>query len=261
MGIIITGELWVTTQQLVEIAVKAGAILLASGAEIFRVEDTISRICKSYNVECSCIVLPTGIFLSADENTHQTITMIKRIHERKVDLHKVELVNSFSRSLQTVPISYEKAKEILDSIEITPTYSFGIRITTAGLAGLTFTILLGGSIVDGMTAFLVSMLIYFVKENIEKNGFFQIFVFFITGIIAGGTVITVVKLLSGLNIYKTIIGSLIIMLPGVAITSGIKDALYGDIVSSIARLGEAVFAVAAIGAGVGIMLSIGLRWV
>jgi uncharacterized membrane protein YjjP (DUF1212 family) len=261
MGIIITGELKVTTQQLVEIAVKAGAILLASGAEIFRVEDTITRICKSYNAECSSIVLPTGIFISTDGNTHQTITMAKRIHERKVDLHRIELINNFSRSLQNSPIPYEEAKKILNYIENTPTYRFSIRIAMSGLAGLMFTLLLKGSVLDSIAALIISMFIYLVKEEMEKAEFFQIFIFFISGIVAGGSAMFAVNIYPGLNIYKTVIGSLIILLPGVAITSGIKDALYGDIVSSLARLGEAVFTVTALGTGVGVMLSIGLRWV
>lgn len=47
-------------KEVMEIASFAGEILLSSGAEIFRVEDTITRICNSYGVECECFVMPTG---------------------------------------------------------------------------------------------------------------------------------------------------------------------------------------------------------
>jgi len=43
---------------------------------------------------------------------------------------------------------------------------------------------------------------------------------------------------------------LFILLPGLAITNAMKDALYGDIVSSMFRLTEAVFVAAAVGVGV-----------
>jgi len=49
--------------------------------------------------------------------------------------------------------------------------------------------------------------------------------------------------------------------PGLAITNAMKDALYGDIVSSMFRLTEAVFVAAAVGVGVAIALSVGLRWI
>jgi len=36
------------TNQVIEVALKAGEILLTGGAEIYRVEDTVTRICGSY---------------------------------------------------------------------------------------------------------------------------------------------------------------------------------------------------------------------
>jgi len=52
-----------------------------------------------------------------------------------------------------------------------------------------------------------------------------------------------------------------ILVPGFAITNGIKDALFGDIVSSLSRIGEAIYVVVAVGIGVAIMLLLGTRWV
>jgi uncharacterized membrane protein YjjP (DUF1212 family) len=49
-----------------------------------------------------------------------------------------------------------------------------------------------------------------------------------------------------------------ILTPGVAITNGIKDTLYGDFISGIAKLGESILIICAIGAGIGAALSLGL---
>lgn len=90
-------------------------------------------------------------------------------------------------------------------------------------------------------------------------GFFQFLEYFISGLFVGGLSVLAIKLFPGLDIYNIIIGSIMILLPGVAITNGIKDALYGDTVSSLYRVAETVFISVAVGSGVGIILTIGLR--
>lgn len=52
-----------STREALDVASLAGDILLASGAEIFRVEETIDRIARAYGVDSSdAFVLSSGIF-------------------------------------------------------------------------------------------------------------------------------------------------------------------------------------------------------
>lgn len=51
-------------EKIMEIAMRAGHILLENGAEISRVEETIDRICRHYGIEsANSFVLSNGIFL------------------------------------------------------------------------------------------------------------------------------------------------------------------------------------------------------
>jgi len=249
------------TEEIINIAIKAGEILLTSGAEIYRVEDTITRICKSYGMECESFVLPTGIFISAKGSGHETISSIKRIKDRTVNLHRIELINMFSRNLQQNPVSYFEAVKALNDIKNMKGFNFITHAISAGIAAFAFTLLFKGRINEGIAACIISIVIFVIKWKISEIGFFQFFEFFISGLIAAVISLAAVRILPDLNIYQVIIGSIVILLPGVAITNGIKDALYGDIVSSLSRLGEAVLVAIAVGAGVGIVLSVGLRWV
>ena len=52
-----------TRDQTINIAVKMGKILLKSGAETYRVEDTISRCCLAHGYEVDPFVTPTVIIL------------------------------------------------------------------------------------------------------------------------------------------------------------------------------------------------------
>lgn len=248
-------------RELMEIAVKAGEILLKSGAEIYRVEDTISRIFGAYGVPCESFVLLTGIFLSVKAEDGETLTVVKRIKGHSIDLHRIELINSFSRGLQGKLLDYEEAGRILADIEQSSRYGFLVRLAIAGATAYVYTLLFKGSTNEGLAAFFISLAIYSVKEQISKAGFFQFFEFFVSGAIAGALSFAASTAFPDLNIYKIIIGSIMILVPGVAITNGIKDALYGDTVSSLYRISEAVFISVAVGTGVGLTLAVGLNLV
>ena len=85
------------------LAMRAGNIMMKSGAEIYRVEDTIERICKSCGIEdVNVFATPTGIFVSTDnEESTNTVTYIKRIRSSETDLTRISRVNQFSRSFTT----------------------------------------------------------------------------------------------------------------------------------------------------------------
>ena len=82
------------------LALYAGEIMMRNGAEIYRVEDTISRICRSCNIDnVEVFATPTGIFLSLDKGgeNDDTQTYVKRIKGVSTNLKKISLVNQFSR--------------------------------------------------------------------------------------------------------------------------------------------------------------------
>lgn len=63
-----------STREAFDVASLAGDILLASGAEIFRVEETIDRIARAYGVNSSdAFVLSSGIFLTAESGKSRNL--------------------------------------------------------------------------------------------------------------------------------------------------------------------------------------------
>lgn len=248
------------TKELVEVALKTGEILLCNGAEVYRVEETITRVFSSYGKDCEVFVLLSGIFITAREEDGNDITLVKRIKGHTFNLKKIELVNSFSRDLVTEPLDYRSAMEALDAIQQAATYSFKTKVLCSGATAFAYALLFNGSLWEAIAALFISIFVFLVKTRISKTGFFQFFEFFVSGILVGLLSFLATKTFPFMDIGKIIIGAVMILVPGVAITTGIKDALYGDIVSSLYRISEAIFIAIAVGSGVGIILSIGLRY-
>lgn len=124
-----------------------------------------------------------------------------------------------------------------------------------------FTQLFNGKLLDALIALIITCIVYIVKEKISRLGFFQFFEYFLSGFLAAILTLIFKNYINAVNLDKVIIGSIMILVPGIAMTNAIKDALYGDLISSFARFGEALFIAASVGAGVGFALTLGLGWV
>ena len=138
------------TKELMDIVLKAGEILLRSGAEIYRVEDTINRIFKAYNAECDCFVLLTGIFITAKSEGDEAVSLIKRINGISFDLHRIELANSFSRHFQANHPTYGQSMKILNTIEKAITCKYATQFAMAGGTGFVYTLLFKGTISEAL---------------------------------------------------------------------------------------------------------------
>ena len=87
--------------EILQVAMFAGQMILENGGETYRVEETIWRICKIYGAdEAESFATPTGIMASI---CHQgkTYSLTRRVSNRTVNLDKIDIVNDLSRSIQS----------------------------------------------------------------------------------------------------------------------------------------------------------------
>ncbi|EPR11614.1 threonine/serine exporter family protein [Ruminiclostridium papyrosolvens] len=248
------------TKKVAEIAVSAGEILLSNGAEAYRVEETISKICNSYGLTGDCISNLTGIFISITGPDGEMVTSIRRIRQRRVDLYRVELINSFSRGLMENPVSYEEAKRILGDITNAPSFNLGIRLMAASMTSFVYTLFFKGTVPDAIIALVISLGVYFILQKIDEVGFFQFLQYFLSGLLIGALSVLIQHLFPIIHKDNVITGAIIVLLPGVSLTNGIKDILYGDYVSGLAQFGEAMLIIIAMSAGIVTALSLFMKW-
>ncbi len=247
-------------KQVLEISLSVGKMLLSSGAESYRVEETIERICKAYNLQCECMVTAKGVLLSIVDNNNEKVTSLKKVKTRGVDLARIDRLNSFSRSLQDDPMPYDEAKEKLKEIDSLPFFTLPVRIVAAGMTSFVYSLFFNGTIYDAIVSTFISMAIYYMLDKVSKVGFFQFFQFFFAGFIIG------ISSLIAENIFplvsrggNIITGGIMILVPGVPLTNGIKDIIYDDFMSGIVKFGEAMLVVTAMGgAGIATALTLGV---
>lgn len=241
-------------KEVLNIALTAGELLVSNGSESYRVEETLERICKAYNFKSQCITTGKGILVSISDSNMEKVTSLAKSKKNSVDLYVIELINDFSRQVEKERPSYKEAMKRLEEIRNVPHFSLPIRILAGGFTCFIYSLFFKGGLLEAIIATIIGMLIYYMVDKVSNVGFFQFFIFFFSGLLIGG-ISSMLRIVFPTLSYETIIiGAIMVLLPGVSFTNGIKDIVYGDFISGMGTFGEAALIVAAIGSGVGAAL-------
>lgn len=242
--------------KLLNVSTMAGKIMLESGAETYRVEETIVRICLSFGIDnAESFVTPTGIIVSLTHDS-ETVTLVKRITTRGVDLNKIDLINSLSREIQSKSVDLDELNEKLIAISNGSRYSNFLTILSSCFAAGCFSVMFGGSLKDFFSAFLIGGCVKFMIIICQKLDINSFFINCLGGSLCAILAIILLKLNICSNLDKTIIGSIMLLVPGMIITNAIRDTIAGDFLSGITKASEAVLIAISIAVGTGAVLSL-----
>lgn len=244
-------------KKIVQVAQEAGKIILENGGEVYRVEETITRICNAYGLKIvESFATPSVIMISVTDDHGESFTLIKRIKVRNVNLEKVNKVNELSRNIKTKSLSLDYVKKQLKNINLVARYKTKTTILSSGLISGCFTVIFGGDGNDFIVSFLIGALVRLLSlilGNIKLNDFF---INIMGGGLASILALSALKIGLAKNLDEVIIGSIMLLVPGLTITNALRDTIAGDLVSGISRTIEAFFAAIAIATGSAIIFKL-----
>ena len=244
-------------QEILLLAIKAGQIQLENGAEIFRVEDTIMHICRSYGLHSvNTFVLSNGIFISCGDEQEPQFAKVLQVPVNHTNLRRVAEVNQLSRRIEKEKLEPEEARRELKRIEEQPGFPAALQIAVAGIAGACFGVMFGGSARDFLCSLFIGALYQVYCLYLGAPHFSQI-----VRNILGSAWITFLCILCyrfgpGQNFDAMIIGGIILMVPGVAFTNAIRDMADGDYISGSVRMMDAILVFFCIAIGVGLVIAL-----
>ena len=245
-------------QLLIKTAMSAGELMLCSGAETYRVEDTMYHILKTAdNLEMSeVLVVMTGITASVKVKGEKVVTLVKRVESRENNLSRVVSVNDISRRYCGGELSLQVAYEELNSLKKKEYRRLSYSIATVAVC-VGFSLFFGGGIWEVVSSLIVGAFLAFCIEavrDLKVHAFIED-VFSSMGIAMASAVMKI--MLGGrMDIDIVIISCIMPLVPGMAITNAARDTLRGDYLSGIARMLEAFIKAAGIAIGIGIGLAI-----
>lgn len=235
---------------------EMGENMLLSGGETSRIEGTLERIGQAYGAErTNVFVIPSLLTLTLSLETGHSFSQSRRVFAkgRDTNFRRLEAYNSLSRELCRTPLPVEDLGRRISEIEAIPDIPW-VSLLGHLLGAFAFTLFYSGSFPDALVAAAAAIGIYYLKNLLPRFSSGR-FIYHLLAALFSGVIIALVCLpFPALHMDKILIGDIMLLIPGVALTSAVRDVLVGDTIAGAIRVLETVLW--AIGLAAGFLLSL-----
>lgn len=217
-------------------ALDIGESILRWGGEPHRIEDTVERVCMAYGAQrADVFALPSVIIAGITMLDGSYSTQIRRSIETENNMLRLDLANDLSRRVCNHIVDLKDVDSHLSEIAHKKPYSQIICYLGGVFGAGGFALFFGGTFLDALAAGLAGAFVIFLNSHRLKfiNPLIHtFFASFITGLL--GLVLHKIGL--GDNSDMIIIGTIMLLIPGLSFGNAVRDLLFGDIISGLIQL-------------------------
>lgn len=223
--------------------VKLGKMLHKYGTPAFRLEAYLLEVASYLGVHASFIATPTSItFVIWSDKHEDEYNHAARLQPGDLDMSALSLTDELANELLTGKVSLSDADMRLDKINDMPS-PYGKVITgfAFALATGSFSMLMGASVPEilwtGLLGFVSYLWVLWAQKSKRVNLMLEPVTSFMAGILA----CAISRYFDpGINIPLMVLSSVIILVPGLALTMGLAELSSRNLVSGTARIMDAI---------------------
>ena len=227
-----------------------GEAMILAGADVNLVEKLLRRVGHAYGaVKMNVLVITASIIVTMTLPGGREHTQTRRIENAgETDFGKLEKLTNLCIDAYRDPIPIDELKLRFEDIRRVP---FPKSALFAGgvAAAASFAVFFGGSLVDGAVAavfaVVMCLLIVYLKPLTPNTIAFNFMACAITGLMIGAASLVV----PGMSVDMVIIGVIMLLIPGVAMTNATRDMISGDTIAGVMRFIESLIWASAIALG------------
>ena len=227
-----SGDIELLVQQILNI----GNAMYRAGAEINRIEETLYRLGKAYGAEhVNVYAITSSIVVTMAFEGYPAVTHSRRIHRDSTDLTRLEEFNdlSYGCARELLPVA-ELEKRVAQIIGKKPS-PWGIFAGEL-LAAAGFAVFFGGTLWDAAASAAGACLIFLMQTYLRPLCSGQFFFNIVASFVTGMAICAANRGLPMLHSGQIIIGDIMVLIPGIAITNSIRYIISGDSISSVEKL-------------------------
>jgi len=221
-------------------ALDIGENILRCGGEPYRIEDTVTRICVAYGAEFADIfALPSLIIanIRMKDGTHSS--QVRRVYQNSNNMYLLEKMNNLSRDVCSKKVALEEVEAEIERAKKGRPFP-DILCYIGGILGAGgFAVFFGGNIYDALVAAVAGVVVTFF--NLHKSAFVNQMIHSVVSSFVGAVVsLTFIYFGVGQNADMILIGVIMLLIPGLSFGNAVRDLLFGDTVSGIIQLVQAI---------------------
>lgn len=236
--------------KLLDFATDLGYELSMSGAETYRVEESVYRILDAYGVEAEVYAIPNCLIVSITSPEGHPLTYMRRMDVHGNDLASVELFSALSRRICAEKPDPDTGIELLrQARQARKNHHWAKLLLGYFLGAAGFGIFFGGDLLDaliGGLGGLVTGLSMMFMDRFKANQFFKT-------MLAAFPLAFIPYIFGALDIISNpdaaTIGAVMVLIPGLLFTYAMRDIIFGDTNSGVNRIVQVLLVALAIACG------------
>ncbi|WP_257456035.1 threonine/serine exporter family protein [Archangium lipolyticum] len=231
-------------------ALRAGQVMVESGANASRVEDAIVRFGLALGAErMDVYATPTGIVASALAQA-QHRTRVVRVVKTGIDLNRVAAILQLAERASSGAFTRAQLRTELERIASQPRlYGLFTTLFSVGAACAAFALLFGGHALEALVAGAAAGVGQAIREVLVRHHVGRLAMTFLVAAMSAGLALLGSRLLGLPGPGLAVAASVLLLVPGVLMVSSIADLFRGDILPGIVRATSAVLILGTIGGG------------
>ncbi|RNF84560.1 threonine/serine exporter family protein [Lysobacter psychrotolerans] len=238
----------------VDFVIELARRLHAYGTTAQRIEGAITAVAHKLRLECEPWSNPTGMILTFSDPARRPgeadITRVIRLPLGENDLHRLSETDRIAEDVLVGRLDLAQALAAMRALDTLPTrraralqvFGFGLAATAiAGLLRLPWLDI----VVAGCNGLMIGLLVLLAELRPRLREGFEA----VAALLASMVAVLVASFIAPLNQNTVIIASLIVLLPGMALTNAVNELTSGHLVSGTARFSGAVTTVMKLAVG------------
>ncbi len=228
-----------------------GEAMLKSGAENYRLEDSLYRMCKSYGfVRYDVFVIPSNIQITVESPDGEIFTQIRHIESTDINFDRLDYLNNLSRYVcQNQPDAPELRQKYLEVMNRPKQHPFVPYIAEI-MGGTGFAVFFGCNFMDAIVATVVSIMITVVGHWLSKRENNLLIYNTILSFLSEIIIISMVRLGVGSHPERIMIGVVMLLISGLSTTNGIRELIQRDFISGSINIMNSFLGAAGIAFGI-----------
>ena len=251
----IYGGFFMNYKRILQGILDIGEAMLKSGAENFRLEDSLYRMCKGYGfIHYDVFVIPSNIQITVETPDGDIITQIRHIESTDINFDRLDYLNNLCRYVcNNKPdenVLHEKFLETMNRKKQHP----AVKYFAGVMGGTGFAVFFGCNFMDAIVAVIVSLMIVVVGKWLSKREnnlmIYNMTLAFLSEVI----IIVMVRLGIGSHPDRIMIGIVMLLISALGTTNGIRDLLQRDFISGFLNIMNSFLGAAGIAFGIALAM-------
>ena len=242
-------------KRIVQNILDVGEAMLKSGAENFRLEDSLYRMCKSYGFKrYDVYAIPSNLQITVETPEGDIITQIRQIESTDIDFDRLDYLNNLSRYVCANQPGEKEFREKYLEVMNRKEQHLAIRYLAGIMGGTGFAVFFGCNFMDALTAVVVSLMIVAFGDWLGKRESNLLVYNMILSFLSEVIILIAIRVGIGSHPDRIMIGIVMLLISGLGVTNGIREVLQRDFISGALNIMNSMLGAAGIAFGIALAI-------